>query len=378
MARPRIEPQVWRAPAAEKASPAPLPPLTVMPVNGVGPEDVLVDKGHVFTGLDDGRIVRLTPDGRRLDLIAETGGRPLGLEWYPDGRLLVCDAKRGLLLVSRQTGDVEVLVPRQGRFGTPLGGPDARWRRWRKAQVRPGTRTSRRLASERLDPPIDAPTSLDGALGRGPDLRVCNNAAVAEDGTIYFTDSSSRFDLEYWKADLLEHSGTGRLLRRTPDGSVDVLLSGLHFANGVALAPDESYVVVASTGSYRLDKVELPSGRQTTLAESLPGIPDNIATGSDGLVWVALASARLRALDLALRLHPAIRKATWMLPERLQMKDKPVVWVRAIDGADGRVVHDFRGVRPDYRLVTGVREADGVVYLGSLEERAVAYFSLPA
>lgn len=323
MARPRIEPQVWRAPTAPKASPARLPPLTVVPVNGVGPEDVLVDKGHVFTGVDDGRILRLTPDGRRLDLIAETRGRPLGLEWYPDGRLLVCDARRGLLLVSRQTGDIEVLVP------------------------------------------------------RGPDLRVCNNAAVAEDGTVYFTDSSSRFDLDHWKADLLEHSGTGRLLRRTPDGQVDVLLNGLFFANGVALAPDESYVIVASTGSYRLDKIALPSGEHTTLADNLPGIPDNIALGSDGLVWIALASARLPVLDLALRLPPVLRKAAWALPERMQVKDKPVVWVRAIDGADGRVVHDFRSVRPDYHLVTGVREDDGIVYLGSLEERAVAYFSLP-
>jgi sugar lactone lactonase YvrE len=323
MARPKIAPQVWRPPSAPKVSPDPLPPLTIVPVNGRGAEDVLVDKGHVFTGLDDGRILRLTPDGRRLDLIADTGGRPLGLEWYPDGRLLVCDAKRGLLLVSRQTGDAEVLVP------------------------------------------------------RGPDLRVCNNAAVAKDGTVYFTDSSSRFDLEYWKADLLEHSGTGRLLRRSPDGSVEVLLSGLFFANGVALAPDESSVVVASTGSYRLDRIALPSGEHTVLADNLPGIPDNISTGSDGLVWIAFASGRLPVLDLALRLHPLIRKATWALPERLQPKDKAVVWVRAIDGADGRVVHDFRGVRPDYHMVTGVREDDGVVYLGSLEERAVAYFSLP-
>jgi hypothetical protein len=194
---------------------------------------------------------------------------------------------------------------------------------------------------------------------------------------VYFTDSTSRFELEYWKADLLEHSGTGRLLRWSPDGSVDVLLSGLYFANGVALAPDESYVVVASTGSYRLDKIDLPSRERTTLAESLPGIPDNIATGSDGLIWIAMASGRVPVLDLALRLPPVIRKAVWLLPEPLQMKDKRVVWVRAVDGADGRVVHDYRGVLPDYHLVTGVREDGGVVYLGSLEERAVAYFSLP-
>ena len=323
MARPKISPQVWRPPTAPTARPDPLPALTIVQVNGFGAEDVLVDKGHVFTGVEDGRILRLTPGGRRLDTVADTGGRPLGLELYPDGRLLVCDSKRGLLLVDRQSGDIEVLVP------------------------------------------------------RGPDLRVCNNAAVAADGTVYFTDSTSRFDLDHWKADLLEHSGTGRLLRRTPDGQVDVLLSGLQFANGVALAPDESWAVVASTGSYRLDRVDLPSGKQTTLVDALPAFPDNIATGSDGLVWVAMASPRIAALDLAHRLHPAIRKAVWALPEPLQVKEKRVVWVRAIDGTTGKVVHDFRSVHPDYHMVTGVREADGVVYLGSLNERAIAYFSLP-
>jgi len=323
MARPKISPQVWRPPTAPKSRPDPLPPLTVVQVNGFGAEDVLVDKGHVFTGVEDGRILRLTRDGRRLDTIADTGGRPLGLELYPDGRLLVCDSQRGLLLVDRQSGELEVLVP------------------------------------------------------HGPDLRVCNNAAVAADGTVYFTDSTSRFDLDHWKADLLEHSGTGRLLRRAPDGTVDVLLSGLQFANGVAIAPDESWVVVASTGAYRLDRVELPSGRHTTLVESLPAFPDNIATGSDGLVWIAMASPRIAALDLAHRLHPAVRKAVWALPEPLQVKEKRVVWVRAIDGTTGKVVHDFRSVRPDYHMVTGVREADGVVHLGSLNERAIAYFTLP-
>jgi sugar lactone lactonase YvrE len=323
MARPKISPQVWRPPTAPTSRPDPLPALTIVQVNGFGAEDVLVDKGHVFTGVEDGRILRLTPDGRRLDTVADTGGRPLGLELYPDGRLLVCDSKRGLLLVDRQSGDIDVLVP------------------------------------------------------RGPDLRLCNNAAVAADGTVYFTDSTSRFDLDHWKADLLEHSGTGRLLRRTPDGRVDVLLSGLQFANGVALAPDESWVVVASSGSYRLDRVELPSGKQSTLVDALPAFPDNIATGSDGLVWIAMASPRIAALDLAHRLHPAIRKAVWALPEPLQVKEKRVVWVRAIDGATGKVVHDFRSVHPDYHMVTGVREADGVVYLGSLNERAIAYFSLP-
>lgn len=327
MRRPSIDPVVWRPdPPADRPAKNTLPPLTVVQVNGHGTEDVLIDHGHVFTGVADGRVLRLTRDGRRLDTIADTGGRPLGIEAYPDGRLLVCDAGRGLLLVDRAGGEIETLV------------------------------------------------------ARGPDLRVCNNAAVSADGTIYFTDSTSRFDLEHWKADLLEHRGTGRLLRRDPDGTVETIAGGLHFANGVALAPDESSVVVAQTGAYRLDKIMLTGprqGRTEVLADGLPGFPDNIATGSDGLVWIAMASPRVPLLDISSRLHPALRKAVWALPEPLQVKEKRIVWTRALDVTTGAIVHDFCGTHPDFHMVTGVREADGTVYLGSLDERAVAHFDIP-
>ena len=42
---------------------------------------------------------------------------------------------------------------------------------------------------------------------------------------------------------------TGRLVRRGPDGSVSVVLDGLAFANGVALATDQSWVAVAETAA---------------------------------------------------------------------------------------------------------------------------------
>jgi sugar lactone lactonase YvrE len=327
MRRPKIEPVVWQPPKLGLRSrpAASLPALTVLHVNGTGSEDVVVDdRGQVFTGVDDGRILRLTADGRRLDTIADTGGRPLGIELHPDGRLLVCDADKGLLLADRASGAIEVLVP------------------------------------------------------SGPELRLCNNAAVTSDGTIYFTDSSSRFDLEHYAADLFEHSGTGRLLRRDPDGSVETVLTGLQFANGVALAPDESYVVVAQTGAYRLDKVWLTgdrAGDTTVLDGNLPAFPDNLSTGSDGLIWVALASPRDRLLDTLHRIHPAARKGVWALPERLRPKEKRTVWVRAVDGSNGKLVHEFYGTPEGFHMVTGVRERDGTVYLGSLQERAIATFT---
>ena len=38
--------------------------VTVVPVPGNGPEDIVVDSaGHLWTGLEDGRIVRIATDG---------------------------------------------------------------------------------------------------------------------------------------------------------------------------------------------------------------------------------------------------------------------------------------------------------------------------
>ena len=83
----------------------------------------------------------------------------------------------------------------------------------------------------------------------GSPLRFCSNAVAAADGTIYFTVSSRRHGLDDWLSDILEHEPTGLLVRLSPGGEPQVLLDGLQFANGVALAPDESYVMVAETGA---------------------------------------------------------------------------------------------------------------------------------
>jgi len=68
--------------------------ITVHPVPAPGAEDVVVathgpHTGSVFTGTEEGSIFRLSPDGDSIERVARTGGRPLGLEIDPDGRLLV-------------------------------------------------------------------------------------------------------------------------------------------------------------------------------------------------------------------------------------------------------------------------------------------------
>ena len=294
---------------------------------GAGPVAVRVPAaGDVWTGTADGSIFRVSPDGSRFEKVANTGGRPLGLELLPDGRILVCDAHAGLLAVD-EAGAIETLV-----------------------------------------------REVDGVP-----MKFCNNAAVAADGDIWFSDSSTVYGLEDWKADFVENPRTGRLLCRRADGRVEVHLDGLAFANGVALAPDERFVCVAESAGRTVVRLWLTgelAGTTDLLAGDLPGYPDNISTGSDGLIWVTVASPVDPLVEqLRARAPMFVRKLITRLPEALQPAPKRTVRAQAFD-ADGRLVHDVVADSSEYHMATGVREHDGEVWFGSLHEPAVAVVSL--
>jgi len=168
----------------------------------VGPEDVIIDTdGAAITGLGDGTIVRVTATSH-VDVIARVGGRPLGIEWLDDGAMVVCNTTGGLQRVT-MAGEVSNLVK-----------------------------------------------GFDGV-----DFIFTNNAAVAGDGTIYFSDTSTRWSIEDFVSDLLECRPTGRVFSYSPDGTVSKLMDGLQFANGIALDPSEESIFVAETGRYRVHRL---------------------------------------------------------------------------------------------------------------------------
>jgi hypothetical protein len=58
----------------------------VVPLPGNAPEDVVADaEGSIWPGVDDGRIIRIIPDGASPQVMVNTGGRPLGLAVARDG-----------------------------------------------------------------------------------------------------------------------------------------------------------------------------------------------------------------------------------------------------------------------------------------------------
>jgi sugar lactone lactonase YvrE len=294
---------------------------------GAGPEHVAVDAwGTLFTGLADGRILRVTPEGE-VRTVATTGGRPLGLEMLGADALVVCDAYRGLLEVRLSDGKVGVLV------GEVEGEP----------------------------------------------LTFCSNAAVAPDGSVYFTQSSRRFNLDEYRGDLFEHSATGRLLRLR-DGRVDLVADGFAFANGVVLVEGGAAAIVAETGGYCLTRVELTgagAGTKSAFGAPLPGFPDNLTRDADGLIWVAMVTPRDPVLDWLLPRHPRLRSMVWATPERLQPGEKDLVWAVALD-AEGRTARELRGWGVGYKAVTAVRHRGDALYLGSLTEGAIGVIELDA
>jgi len=70
-----------------------------------------------------------------------------------------------------------------------------------------------------------------------------------------------------------------------------------------------------------------------------------------------------------------LRRAVTRIPMWMQPQPKRTVRAMAFDD-DGRVVHDVDLPADGYHMVTGVREHDGRLWLGSLHEPAVAVVTL--
>ena len=290
-----------------------------------GPEDIAVgNNGNVFTGLEDGRIVKISPDGEVVTF-AETGGRPLGLQWGPSGDLIVADGVRGLLTVNLE-GKVTVLVPRAETV------------------------------------PLEMADDLD----------------VSSSGLIYFSDATgSEVEMDYYQ-DLMIHRPLGRLLRfnyYTDD--LEVLLTGLYFANGVALSPDEDFVLVSEMSEYRITRLWLKGprvGDRDVFADNLPGFPDGISGDGDGNYWVAMVSPRMWFVDNIVLPNLWLRKLLMHFPTWTRLSGASYGFIIQLN-SEGEIVeslHDPSG--KSLSGITNVVERDGKLYIGTLEGDAIGVY----
>lgn len=322
-----IDPVSWQAPLNRGYVDPFAPNQLLQSTTGIvlgefeGPEDATLGlDGRVYASVDGGTIIRV--QNRAVSEFADTGGRPLGIETDSDGSLVVADAIKGLL-----------------RIG--------------------------------LDGSVT--TLLDEI--NGEPLENANNLGIGSDGTIYFSQSSSKFTTAGFGGsyqasllDIMEHGGHGKVYAFNPEsGEVVQLLSGLNYANGVAISEDDSFLLIAETGHYRILKFWLQGelrGQTEVLLGNLPGFPDNIRRGLNGRFWVGFAAPRNELLD-KLSDKPKLRSMVQRLPAALRPKAEALAHVIAING-NGEVLMNLHDPAARFPTLTGVLETRDTLYLTSL------------
>ncbi|MEQ3651984.1 MAG: SMP-30/gluconolactonase/LRE family protein [Glaciecola sp.] len=304
---------------------------------GLGPEDIVIsDDGYLFTAYADGRIIKtlVAPiidsfdkdNVTRLDVMefANTGGRPLGLKLDIQNNLIVADAERGVLSIDQQ-GKVTVLV--------------------------------------------------DEVNGKA--LKFVDHLAIGNDGVIWFSDASTRFDYHGFMYDFIEASSTGRLLSYDPKSKLtQVHIDGLFFANGVAMSEDNSFVLINETGRSRVHRLWLKgekAGDSELFIQNLPAMPDNISA-NNGLFWLPLIALRDPKVE-ALAQYPLLRRIIGGLPKSLLQASSSYGFVAAFN-EKGQLVHNMQSDK-GYQAITSVVEYQGFLFLGSLENDSIAVIPAP-
>jgi sugar lactone lactonase YvrE len=308
----------------------------------LGPEHIAFGPdGRLYTGMLSGAVLRMNADGSSVETVANTGGRPLGLDFDAKGRLVIADALRGLLALESD-GSVRVLTSSVG--GDPILFADA--------------------------------------------------VTIAADGRMVFTDASQRmsprkygtFDAALF--DIIEQSCTGRVLEFDPAaGSTRIVATGLCFPNGVALTADEQSLLVAETGTYRVLKIDrssnaLDAGRAVrdraagvvVLLDNLPGFPDNVTRGADGRFWTGFTKPRSDAVD-GMSGKPWLRALTLRLPRSLWPVPAAYGHVIAFD-EQGHVLLDLQDPSGQLPETSGATEHDGMLYVQSLHADAFGVLPL--
>jgi hypothetical protein len=163
-------------------------------------------------------------------------------------------------------------------------------------------------------------------------------------------------------------------------------VDNLWFANGVALAKDDSYVLVVETSSKRVWKVHLTgekAGTKSVLIDGLPGYPDGItrSTLSSGknadTFWIAIIVGESPILKL---INKGGKHARWLASWLLQILPPPVKpfgMVIKVSGETGHVLKVYRDSKGKVISgISGVQEVNGKLWMGHLSGDYVSYIEL--
>jgi len=229
------------------------------------------DTGELLMLDQYGYLHRASQSGRSFTMKSDPPlyigpGRPLGYHVHGGG-LFVCDSLKGLLRVDLANGGIQILANALPS-GTPL------------------------TYANDLD--ISADTSM-------------LYFSSSTEGTVRLNGDGYYDTMQSYLLNLLRGDPSGRLLSyNLASGEVKVLLDKLFYANGVAVAPDGSFVAVVETNGHRVLRWH-PDGKVDVLIDKLPGFPDGITQSADGNFLLTLV-APLSPVATFLAPYPLIRQ----------------------------------------------------------------------
>ena len=303
------------------------------------PEDVILDReDNLYAGSRHGDIIRFfAPDYERMEIFAHIGGQPLGMAFDREDNLYVCVGGMGLYRVTPQQ-KVERVTDETNRSWSSIN-DDSR-------------------------------------------LRLADDLDIADDGRVFFSEATVRYEMDEWPVDGLEARGNGRIVCYDPrDNSTRTVLRDLKFPNGIAIASDGQSILFAETWGccvkrYWFDGPK--SGQVEMVIADLPGYPDNINLASDGNYWLALVGMRSPAYDLAMRM-PGFRKRMasrlpvdeWLFPNI----NTGCVLKFSEAGEVLETLWDLGG--ENHPMITSMREHKGHLYLGGISNNRIGRYTLP-
>jgi gluconolactonase len=226
-------------------------------------------EGGLYTGIAEpdhvgqGPLIHISPDGSERRVVADTGGRILGIATDASDRAYVCDSRLGAVF--------------------------------------------------RIDPGGEITLVTQGAPGH--DLRMPNFCVFDPDGVLYISDSGTATAGE----------ATGAVLRHTPDGRTEVLVDGLVFANGLAHDPATNALYVVETRDDRVRRIDLDQSSPSAelYIDGLSTGPDGIALDREGVLHVTLTRthAIVEATDRGTRTVATDPGGTWLnMPSNLAFR----------------------------------------------------------
>jgi sugar lactone lactonase YvrE len=291
-----------------------------------GPEDITRGPDDMYyTGSQNGMIVRFAIGGEPQDFI-NTGGRPLGMQFDANGNLIVADSFMGLISIAPNK-DITVLA--------------------------------------------------DAVNGKK--MIFVDDLDIAADGIIWFSDASQRFDQHNFVYDFIEARATGRLLSYNPaTKALKVELDDLFFANGVALGPNDSFVLVNETGAAKIHRLWLKgskAGTRDLFFDGLPAGPDNLSFNGSDTFWVALPLLRQAATD-GLAGNVFIRKLLGALPASVLESSMDTYGQFIGLDVDGNVKYNIQSGAGHFHTVTSVNQFGDNLLIGSLRMNAVGVYPL--